>query len=388
MTKSNMTYLGPLTGTEDTRHSGRVDWFRRLPLAFIVVVIVPTLIAAIYLLLIASPRYVSETRFVVRAASRVQPSSLGIALQGVGLSSTQTDSFAVHEYIRSTDGLRELMTQMDVREAYAGRGADYFSRLPHPWAGDSFDDLYNGFKDYVTVGYDSSTGISTLRVEAFRAADAKAITERLLGSGERLVNRLNERAAGDAIAQADLTVSESQQRLTRAQQELTAFRNREQFIDPTRSATAGATLIGELAVNLATLKAERAQVAGGAPQSPELPFLDGRIRALQAQIEIEQQKIVGDSDSLAPKIGTYEELELNRELAGRALTAGMTSLDAAKLDARRQQLYLERIVDPNLPSEPSRPRRLIALLSVLATCLLIYGTGWLIWAGVRESKQD
>jgi len=388
MTKPTMTYLGPVAGPEDRHPSGRTGWFRRLPFAFLVLVVLPTLIAAVYFLLIASPRYVSEARFIVRAPSNNQPSTLGIALQGVGLTSTQTDSFAVHEYIRSGDGLRELMTQVDVAQAYGGRGADFFSRLPHPWQGNSFDDLYSGFRDYVTVGYDSSTGISTLRVEAFRGDDAKAINERLLSAGERLINRLNGRAVSDAVSQADRTVSEAQLRLAQSQQELTTFRNRERFIDPARSATAGAELIGELAVNLATLRAERAEMAAGAPQSPQLPLLDGRIRALQDQIDIEQAKIVGDSDSLAPKIGAYEELVLNRELAGRALTAATASLDSAKLDARRQQLYLERIVDPTLPSEPSRPRRLLSLLAVFATCLIIYATGWLIWAGVRESKQD
>lgn len=388
MTKSNMTYLGPIAGREDAKAAERTAWLRRVPVAFLVIVVLPTLIAAVYFMFIATPRYVSETRFIVRAPAHSQPSSLGIALQGVGLTSTQTDSFAVHEYIRSGDGLRELMTQVDVARVYGGRGADFFSRLPHPWQGGSFDDLYNGFKDYVTVGYDSSTGISTLRVEAFRGSDAKAINERLLLAGERLVNRLNERAVSDAVSQAEQTVAEAQLRLGQSQQELTVFRNRERFIDPARSATAGAELIGELAVNLATLKAERAQMAAGAPQSPQLPLLDGRIRALQAQIDIEQEKIVGDSDSLAPKIGAYEELVLNRELAGRALTAATASLDSARLDARRQQLYLERIVDPTLPSEASKPRRLISLLAVLATCLIMYATGWLIWAGVRESKQD
>jgi BexC/CtrB/KpsE family polysaccharide export inner-membrane protein len=388
MTKPNLTYLGPVAGREDPNAVSGRDWWRRLPVAFLVVVVVPTLIAALYFFLIATPRYVSEARFIVRAPSHNQPSSLGIALQGVGLSSTQTDSFAVHEYIRSGDGLRELMTQVDVARIYGNRGADFFSRLPHPWAGHSFDDLYSGFRQYVTIGYDSTTGISTIRVEAFRADDARLINERLLGGGERLVNRLNERAVSDAVSQGERTVEEAQLRLTRSQQELTTFRNRERFIDPSRTANAGAALIGELAVNLATLKAERAQMAASAPQSPQLPFLDGRIRALQAQIDIEQQKIVGDSDSLAPKIGAYEELVLNRELADRALATAMTSLDAAKLDARRQQLYLERVVDPSLASEPSKPRRLLAVLAVLATCFMAYGTGWLIWAGVRESKQD
>ena len=79
---------------------------------------------------------------------------------------------------------------------------------------------------------------------------------------------------------------------------------------------------------------------------------------------------------------------LQRELADRELTQSTTALVAAEQEARRQKLYLERIVNPNLPDRPSQPRRLISILIVFATSLLIYGVGWLVWAGVREHRQD
>lgn len=386
MTNSKLSYLGPLPRLSGPR--SLADQLRKVPVGFLLIVVLPTLAAAVYFLLIASPRYVSESQFVVRAPAKQQPSMLGAALSGVGLSSGTSDSFAVHEYLTSRDGLEDINGRLNVRGMYQRPGIDVFSRLPHPFADQSFETFHKEFNGYITVGFSSGSGISTLRVEAFTPEDARRINEALLEGGERLVNRMNERSATDAVTEAQASVVENQARLLHAQNNLTAFRNQERFIDPARTAQAGSQLIGELTVQLATLRAERAQVAADAPNSPQLPFLDSRIRAFAQQIEQEQNKIVGDADSLAPKISTYERLTMEREFADKLLATATSSLDAAQLEARRQRLYLDRIVTPNQPDSPTEPKRWWAILSVLATTLVAYGIGLLAWAGLRESKTD
>ncbi|NBW10315.1 MAG: chain-length determining protein [Caulobacteraceae bacterium] len=386
MTDPKLTFVGSLPKAP----TPRPRWFervaKRIPVSFLVVVVLPTAIAAIYLLLIAAPVYVSEARFIVRSPTS-QPSSLGVALQGVGLTSNQTDAFAVHEYIRSRDGLRDLNQRYDVRQILARPGVDAFSRFPRPGEGDGFEDLYKGFQRYVVVGYDSTTGISTLRVEAFRADDAQHLATALLDGGERLVNRLNDRAAADTVDEARRTVEEAKARLASSQQAIASFRNQEGFIDPTRTATAGGELIGQLATTLAAMRAERAQVASDAPNSPQLPVMDSRIRAYENQIAQEKAKIAGDSNSLAEKLTRYEALSLDVEYAARTLTTVTAAYDNSLLEARRKRLYLERVVAPDRPDEPIEPKRLLTLLAVFASTLLAYGIGWLVYAGVREHQQ-
>lgn len=387
MTESHISYVGPLPRLEGPPPRRR-NPLGVIPLSMVIIVGVPTLLAAVYYLLLASPRYVSEAQFVVRSASQDGPSSLGIALQGVGLSAAQSDTFAVHQYMTSRDALRDVGRRIDVPAILARPGADVFARHPRFWEGHTFEDLHKAFQRFLTVGYDSTDGISTIRVEAFRPEDAQKLADGLLVGGEQLVNRLNERAARDTVDQAERNVGEAETRLALAQQQLTSFRTREQLIDPTRTATEGSQMIGDLMSTLAGLRADRAQLAAGAPESPQLSMLDSRIRAYEQQVEAERAKLAGASDSLAPKIGAYESLVLDREIADRALTAATNALDFAHQDARRQRLYLERVVSPNLPDKPTAPHRWRALLAVFATTLLIYGVGWLIVAGVREHKQD
>ena len=387
MADSQIKYIAPLYQAPD-RETGPFDWLRRIPVSFLAVVVAPTLVAAFYFLLVATPRYVSEAKFVVRSASEQQPSSLGIALQGVGIPTSQTDAFAVHAYINSLDGLREMMTRVPIEEVYGAGRADPFSRVPGAFGARSFETLFKGTRRYITVGYDSTTGISTLRVQAFRPRDAQVVSEALLSGGEGLVNRLNLRSENDAVVEAQRTVAEAQTRVAEAQARIAAFRTQERFIDPASTATAGGELISQLSVTIANLRAERSQIAAEAPNSPQLPILDGRIRAYERQVQEARAAIAGGADSLVPKISTYEQLATEREFAQRALLAATQALESARLDSRRQKLYLERIVNPSQPDEALQPRRWLSILAVLLVALTVYGTGWLIAAGVRESRQS
>lgn len=386
MTDAKLNYIGPVPEKLSFSPKQR-PWWRKVPVGFLVIVALPTLLAMVYYLLIASPRYTSEARFIVRATDHAQPTALGMALQGVGISSATSDSYAVHEYINSRDGLRDLKQRFDVASILAPKGVDIFSRYPRLGEKRNEEGLFRGYKRFITVGFDAGTGISTLRVEAFRPEEAQAISNALLDGSEKLVNRLNNRSIADSVAEAVVARDLARTRLASAQQQLSAFRNREQFISPDIAAKEGSQLIGGLLSTLATLKAERSQIAAEAPNSPQLPILDSRIRAYDGQIEAERAKIAGASSSLAPKIGIYEDLLLNRELADKELAQATASLVTAEQEARRQKLYLERVVNPSLPDYPSEPRRWLAILTVFVSAMLAYGVGWLIWAGVHEHRQ-
>lgn len=359
----------------------------RLPLGFLATVVLPTLIAAVYFLLVASSRYVTEARFIVRAGTQPAPSAVGLTLQGMGLPAAQTEAFAVHDWMRSRDAVAEMRRRAALERVLGPPGADAFSRWPRPGEGRTLEGLHKAWRRFVTVGYDATTGISVLRVEAFRPEDSRALAEALLQGGERLVNRLNERAAADAVAEAARAVDEAEDRLALASGRLTTFRNRERFIDPQGAAEAGTQLITALATQVATLRAERAQLAAEAPQSPQLPSLDGRIAALDRQIAAERAKIAGAAGSLAPRVSAYEDLVLERQFADRQLAEATAALVEARQDARRQALYLERIAGPTLADEATRPRRLRSILIVFLSALMIWAVGRLLVAGLREHRQ-
>ncbi len=207
-----------------------------MPPFFLIVVALPTLIAAIYYLAIAAPEYVSETTFVVRTPTQPTSGSLdSVLLGGLGGGGGAADAYVIQDYITSRQAVHDLEVGQDLRAKLARPTIDLAARFPRPFQPANFENLYQAYKKFIDVGMNGQTGISTLRVTAFTPKDASDMANALLDGGEGVINRLNDRAAADAVAESHKRISEAEARVVAAETALTDFRNREQLIDPQRS---------------------------------------------------------------------------------------------------------------------------------------------------------
>ena len=66
------------------------------------------------------------------------------------------------------------------------------------------------------------------------------------------------------------------------------------------------------------------------------------------------------------------------------VSAAEAELVRARSEAARQQLYLERVVEPHRADYSTQPRRIRSVLTVLAANVVLVLIGWLIISGVRE----
>jgi capsular polysaccharide transport system permease protein len=238
--------------------------------------------------------------------------------------------------------------------------------------GDSDEDLYRHYLSLVSVDYESSTGITTLHVEAFRAEDAKRIATVLMQGAEGLLNQLNERSRADAVQVAKAEVERSQIAALAAEDRLTAFRNQESVVDPTQYSKTVLSTIATLSLQLVESAAQLDVTMHASPNSPQIAPLRGRVNAFQAQIDRERGTLGGSDMSLAPKIANYERLTLLRDFAERSFISSMNLLEAAQLDVLRQQEYLERVVEPSLPDKARYPFRLLWPACTFAAGLAIF----------------
>ena len=62
----------------------------------------------------------------------------------------------------------------------------------------------------------------------------------------------------------------------------------------------------------------------------------------------------------------------------------LASLESARSEAERKQLYLERLVQPNLPDKALEPRRIRSIFMVFAVGLIAWGVVSLLVASVKE----
>src|SRR6185312_17424200 len=93
---------------------------------------VPTALSGIYFGLIASPIYVSQSSFVIKAPGQKSAPTLSLAnlVQTSGLSAGQEQTKEVLQYVRSRNALKDLLRQTDVKAKYSNRGADFLSKFP------------------------------------------------------------------------------------------------------------------------------------------------------------------------------------------------------------------------------------------------------------------
>jgi capsular polysaccharide transport system permease protein len=358
-------------------------WARRH--TFILAVLLPTLLAATYFFGFATPQYESEARFLVR--SRSAPSSGGgiaEALQGAGFSRASEEAVGVRDYLQSHDVVTALRDRLDLVGIYRRPEADPLARLW--WDAPKLERLTDYYNRMVTTEYDMTSGMTKLKVRSFRPEDSRLLAQQLLLLSEELVNVQNQRMKDDSLRVAREEVARAEARLTAAQAAMTGFRDRERAVDLTQSAVVAITNLGQLEAALAQARAELAEASRFArADAPRIVQLRNRIEGLSTQVAEERQRLGSrEEGNLTQNLGEYERLSTERELARMQLTSAMASLERAIGDAQRQQVFLLRVVEPNLAEWPRYPKATLNVLYVFLCLSVGYGLAWLLIAGMRE----
>ncbi len=354
---------------------------------FVATVLLPTLLAILYFGLIASDVYISESRFVVRSPDRQAPSALGLILKGAGFSAAQDEIYTVSNFVQSRDALQELDKTLNVREAFSNPDIDIFSRFSGLGWDNSFEALHRYYQGKVALQHDGGSPISSLTVRAFSAQDAVGINQKLLELSEALVNRLNTRGRQDLIRFASAEVTLAQDNAKAAALALAAYRNAKGVVDPERQATLQLQQAAKLQDELIATQTMLAQLKAFTPQNPQIPALQNRSQSLQTEIDKQADKVTGGDQSLSNKAAAFQRLALEREFADRQLASALASLEQARNEANRQQVYLERIAQPSTPDMAMEPRRLRGILSTLLLGLVAWGILSMLLAGVREHRD-
>jgi len=358
--------------------------FGSLNIWFWAIVGLPTLVAGVYYFALASDLYLSEAKFIVRSPKQVQTSTIGALIQSTGLARAVDDTAVVEDFIMSRDAVRKLEQRNDLRAIFGRPEGDFVTRFPGILQRSDFEALFRRYDHFVSVETDRTSGVTALRVKAYRPEDAQTIATALLNYSEQLVNELNERARTDAVSTAEHEVDRAQAQISRIQDQLTAYRVKQNMLDPKSASTGVLELIGQMRAAQATARQQLGELLKNSPNSPQVPVVQTRIDSLDKLITEERAKLSGETNSVVLTLTEYERLTLDRELAEKALASAFTSLEAARLEAQRQQLYIEIIAEPNLADYPLYPKRAISFGMVLVSCLLAYGIAWLLVISARE----
>lgn len=348
-----------------------VSFYGRYDL-FLWVVVIPCLLSAVYLFLIASDRYVSEAEFLVRSASSSGYETAQAMVESRGLSKAKDETYVIGEYIESRDALDWLLKKENLRGVFNRSEADFLNRFPNFFTHDTRENFYKYYKRMVRSDIDDSTGISTISVVAFTPQDGQRITAALLRSAEDLINRMNERAERDSVGYADKDVERAERRVADAELRLKLFRNQAGFVDAQHESAAALQTITRLSTELSRIQSSLLQQQALTPNSPALASLREKAKSYREEIQRRQSAVAGDQSSIASKMGAYDELMLEKTIAEKALASAESNRVIAQQNATQQHLYLQMVVEPNLPDIPTYPRRILYFILIFVGASTIF----------------
>lgn len=347
-------------------------------------VLAPTLVAALYYGLIATPRYVATASFVVRGTEAPKIDMVG-ALTGIsGQAQSIEDSYILKEFLNSPDFLAGLRKTLPLDAMFRPDGADIFSRL-HDDA--TLEELRDYWQRRVRLNVEKATGIVTLEANAFTPEDALKLATTVVSAGEERLNELSSRSRADTLKIAEEEMAGSIKTLAAVRHDLTAFRTQHAIIDPDKTAQARQGIADKLGEELVAKTVERASLLTYMqPSSPQVSALDKRIDSLKEMIAAENEKSLKMLMS-QDLMDQYGQLTIDLEVAEKNYIAATQFLETARLDGLRQRRYLSVFAAPRLPEEATEPERLKGVATVFLFALLLWGIGQLVMATIREHRQ-
>lgn len=368
---------------------------KRLLRSFVACVLLPTLLIACYMGLIARDRYTSSVGFTVRSGnSDAGSSSLIGGLASFAGTSVSGDSDILNQFIRSQQMVHAVDEKLNLRQIYATQW--WLDPVFSLWPNASIEDLTDYWARVVQVSYNASTGLMEIEVNAFSPADAKSVASEILAQSQLLINSINDTAHRDAIRYAQDELQIAQDRLKQIRSDVMEFRTRTRIVDIQADVQGRMGVLAQLQGQLSQEQvALRDLVSSTRSDDPRIAQVQRRIDAINIRIDAQRNdlaqannQVMEGVDNVAlgyPEvISEYEALQTDQEFAQTSYVAAMAALDAARMTAMQQNRYLATYVQPTLAQDAIYPKRLQLVALAFLFLSLIWGIGIMVIYSVRE----
>lgn len=380
-----------------------MDQPRRLPIAgpatvkrrhfsllasFVAVVLLPTLLATAYLMVLARDQYVSRVGFSIRTEEFQSSLAFLGGLTQMSGGGGANDLGILTEFIESQDLVARIDRELDLRAAFS-----------EPWPSDFvfafnpsgvIEDLHAHWLSRVRVTVQS--GLMNIRVTSFNPVASQQIAAVIYAESGNLVNTLSREARQDATRYAREELNRAETRVKAARQSMTDFRMRTQIVDPE------AVIQGQMGV-LNTLQAQLAQeliaidlmTLNGRGADPRIEQSQSRINVIEHRIEAEKGKFArggqgSGGEDYSTLIAQYEGLEAERQFSEEMYRVALVAHDNSLAEAQRKSRYLVAHVAPTLAEKSTSPERLVLILLTAFFALMVWAVGVLVYYSIRDRR--
>ncbi|MGI4983626.1 MAG: chain-length determining protein [Janthinobacterium lividum] len=346
-------------------------------------------IAVLYWSLLASDRYLAETRVVIqRTESRPAAPDGLLSLMSNG--AENRDLLLLRERLLSVDMMRLLDEKLALRRHYSDTRRDLLSR--HYSATSPDERFYEHYRRRVDVVFDDYAHVLVIQAQAYAPEMAQAIAQTLADAGERYMNQLDNKLAAEQGAFIEKQVASIGARMQAARETLLAFQNANGLVSPTATADSISQLVARLESERGALDASRQTMSLYlTPSAPDMVKITSQIAALQRQIDIERARLASGNGQRGPQLNRLveqqERLQADATFAADLYKTALVALERSRIESIRKVKSVALVQSANLPQSPTHPRRLYNLLVFSLVSILIAGVVYLLGAIVREHRD-
>jgi capsular polysaccharide transport system permease protein len=364
---------------------------------FILVVWLPFFIFSFYQILVASPRFESQAKIIVKEPNGMATLDPAMAIMsGFGVGSSSSDTELVKAFIFSNDMLDYLEQQISISEHYSDTEFDFFSRLS---SNASNEDKLEYYLKRVKVEINEKSQVISIYAQAFDPVYSIKLNQSIVERAEWYINEI-----GHNLSKAQLEFVQQEhelvnQKLKSAKAQLLSFQRRYNLLDPVAEGMAMQQITykleGEIASKKAQLNALRSSMSDNAPMVMQTNAeLDSLIQQLNSQrdrlTDKSMQTNAEATDSGALSVGeilaSYSNFQINLELALQSYTSSQISLEKSRIEAYRQLKFLVVVESATLPDDASYPEVFYNNILFLCILLMVFGIGKIILATVKELR--
>jgi len=363
----------------------------KFPVSFFIIVLLPTMLSAIYFLFIATPTYVCESKLVIKTLG-VQEGTSGLhfLLQSIGLlAPSSSGGYLLMNYIHSRDAMFELDKEFKLKEYYSSKRWDFLRRFDPFRIDPSYENFYLYYKDFVVnLSMDPHSSIVIVKTRSLDPDYCYELSKGIIKMSERFINEMNRRSSLTALRYFKEQLEESRRKVKDFSKKIIRFINKTKVVSPEQQIAILLQTTAKLQEQLILKQLELSQLLSVAPQNPQIDNLRREIKEIRKEIKRNIKKIAGTKSSVGPLSVELELMKAEMQMLYKEVEANLTAYLQAQNQAFLQHLFIETVEKPVKPDSPTEPKTGRDIFVVFAISLALWGVISLFFAGVKEHMGE
>lgn len=351
------------------------------------VAVVFSLLSAIYWLLIASDRYVSEAHVIVQRTelTSTAPGDLAGLLTGIS-SVNRGDQLILRDYLQSMDMVKKLDVELNLRGHYSDWGIDPISRLE---SDPTLEELHRYYLSRVSIEFDDYTGVLIIRAEGFDPVTAQQLTRTLVREGEKFMNAMAHSLARDQVRFLERQVAQLNDRAIDARRAVLNYQNKHGLVSPEAATETISVIVAKLEAQRTELQTQlRSLQSYLVPDHPNIVELEQQIDAVNRQMEEETGKLTSPrGGKLNTQLEEFQRLQMEAEFAQDLYKSALIALEKGRVEGTRTIKKMSVVQSANLPEYAEKPSRWYNTLLYIILAMLVAGVVHLLMAIVKDHRD-